>query len=850
MNKAPQQDSYQTLLQNIVEGVPIRVFWKDRDSRYLGCNTLFARDAGLTRADELIGKTDFELGWKDQAKLYRADDVRVMEKGIPRIGYVEYQTTLHGELIWLRTSKVPLRDTAQKVIGVLGSYEDITAQKQAEEALRESQTRLDLVLRSAGMGVWHWDLIKNRRHFDAQTCHLLGIDFAAFTGAEDEFFRAIHPDDHEAIRASLARTIEQNVPHEMDFRAVWPDGSVHHLSTRGRLISDAKGLPVGVSGIIWDITDRRGVEESLRVAAIAFESQEGMAITDASGVILRVNKAFTEMTGYSADEAVGQMASLLKSDRHDEAFYAAMGECIQRDGVWQGEVWDRRKNGEVFPTWLTITSVKGGDGAPTHYVNMQTDISQRMAAAEQIQRLAFYDLVTNLPNRRLLLDRLHQAQASSARRGRGGAILFIDLDNFKKINDTLGLEAGDQLLQQVAQRLTACTRKVDTVARIGGDEFVAMQEGLGEHAQGDATVARMGGDEFVVMIEDLSEHAQKAATQAEIVGEKIQTTLNRPYQLTGQECHCTSSIGVTLFYGHRESVDDLLKQADIAMYQAKAMGRNTMRFFDPDMQAAVTLRTNLETDLREAVRKNQFILHYQAQVDSTGRLTGVEALVRWQHPKRGLVAPLDFIPLAEETGLILPLGQWVLETACAQLVAWAARAETAQLTLAVNVSARQFRHPGFVEQVLAILDRLGVKSLKLKLELTESLLLDNVEDTIHKMTMLKTRGVSFSLDDFGTGYSSLAYLKRLPLDQLKIDQSFVRDVLTDPNDAAIARMIVTLGQSLGLTVIAEGVETEGQRDFLAHLGCNAYQGYLISQPLPLEEFGNFLNRVQFRTTEE
>ncbi|MDE2259700.1 MAG: EAL domain-containing protein [Betaproteobacteria bacterium] len=842
MNKTLQQDSFQPLLQDIVEGIPIRVFWKDRDSRFLGCNSLFARDAGLTRPDELIGKTDSELGWKDQAKLYRADDVRVMKQGAPRLGYIEFQTTLHGKTTWLRTSKVPLRDATQKVVGVLGSYEDITLQKQAEEALRESQERLDLALRSARMGVWQWDIVENKRHFDDQVCYLVGIDPATFTGAEEQFFGAIHPDDRAVIKASLDRTIEQDLPYEPEYRAVWPDGSIRHLTARGRVTRDDNGRPIRVNGIIWDITDRKGVEANLRIAAIAFESQEGMMITDAMGVILRVNQAFSKMTGYSADEAVGQTARLLKSNRHDETFYAAMWERIQRDGVWQGEVWDRRKNGDVFPTWLTMTAVKGGDGENTHYVSMQTDISQRKAADEQIQHLAFYDSLTSLPNRRLLLDRLHQAQASSARRKRSGAILFIDLDSFKNINDTLGHDAGDLLLLQVAQRLTTCTRDVDTVARIGGAEFVAMQAGLGGHTQEAATVARIGGDEFVVLLEDLSERAQEAATQAEIVGERIKSALNQPYQLTGQEYLSTSSIGVTVFYDPRESADDLLKQADLAMYQAKAMGRNAMRFFDPDMQAAVTLRANLEIDLREAIRKKQFILHFQAQVDSTGRLTGAEALVRWQHPRRGTVFPNEFIPLAEETGLILPLGHWVLETACAQLVAWAARTETAGLTLAVNVSARQFRHPDFVEQVQGLLGRLDANPLKLKLELTESLLLDNVDDTITKMTTLKAMGIGFSLDDFGTGYSSLSYLKRLPLDQLKIDQSFVRDVLTDPNDAAIARTIVALGQSLGLAVIAEGVETEDQRSFLAQLGCNAYQGYLFSKPLRLEEFEQFLNR--------
>ena len=347
----------------------------------------------------------------------------------------------------------------------------------------------------------------------------------------------------------------------------------------------------------------------------------------------------------------------------------------------------------------------------------------------------------------------------------------------------------------------------------------------------------------MVMLEDLSGNLQEAATQTEIVGEKILATLNETYELGNYKHHSTPSIGVTLFVDHQETIDELLKRADLAMYQAKAAGRNTLRFFDPDMQTLVTARATMEIDLRRAIVEKQFLVHYQAQVDSCGRVIGAEALVRWQHPERGLVSPADFIPLAEESGLILPIGHWVLEAACGKLAVWAAKPEMAHLTVAVNVSARQFSLPNFVEQVLAVVDYLGVRPDRLKLELTESLLLENAEDIIAKMLALRARGVGFSMDDFGTGYSSLSYLKRLPLDQLKIDQSFVRDVLTDSNDAAIARTVVALGQSLGLAVIAEGVETEAQREFLEAHGCHAYQGYLFSRPLPVEGFEEFAQRI-------
>lgn len=468
------------------------------------------------------------------------------------------------------------------------------------------------------------------------------------------------------------------------------------------------------------------------------------------------------------------------------------------------------RQGSIFNLLVSVGPLVDQQGALLGGVVTMTDITERKAAEQQIEQLAFYDPLTRLPNRRLLLDRLRQVLVSSARSEQLGALLFIDLDNFKALNDTLGHDIGDLLLEQVAQRLSGCVRAVDTVARLGGDEFV-------------------------VMLEDLSDHAEDAAAQAQIVGAKILAALGEPYHLAGRHYHrSTPSLGATLICDHENTVDELLKRADLAMYQAKAAGRNTLRFFDPAMQAMLEARTVLEADLRDGLQAGQFFLYYQPQVDSDTGLMGAEALVRWRHPRRGLVSPAEFIPLAEETGLILPLGQWVLETACAQLAAWAAQPQTAHLALAVNVSARQFHHPDFVAQVREALNQHGADPRRLKLELTESLLLNNVEDTVAKMAMLKTDGVGFSLDDFGTGYSSLSYLKRLPLDQLKIDQSFIRDILTDPNDAVIARTIVALAHSLGLAVIAEGVETAAQRDVLLGQGCRAFQGYFYGRPGPVE----------------
>jgi diguanylate cyclase (GGDEF)-like protein/PAS domain S-box-containing protein len=569
-------------------------------------------------------------------------------------------------------------------------------------------------------------------------------------------------------------------------------------------------------------TERTRVEQALRTSEatqrlIISASPVPLFLQDAQQNITFVNAAFTQTFGYQRDD-IPNIA-----DWRSKAY----PDPVYRQWVldtWQTALENVQPDGKTYrPIELDITckdhSVKkilasahavDNTGGAVRLIVLY-DITDLKAAQVEIEYLAFYDSLTQLPNRRLLQDRLKQALASSARNKSHGALLFIDLDNFKSLNDTRGHDMGDLLLQQVAQRLVSCVREGDTVARLGGDEFV-------------------------VMLEELSEIPADAAAQTETVGKTILAALTGHYQLNSYEHRSTPSIGVTLFSGHHQSTDELLRRADLAMYQAKAAGRNTLRFFDPIMQAAVTARVVLEADLREALRQKQFYLCYQPQVDGTGDLTGAEALLRWRHPQRGLVSPAEFIPMAEETGLILPLGHWVLETACAQLQTWSMQPETTQLTLAVNVSARQFHHPTFVEQVLAVLDHTGIRAEKLKLELTESLLLGDVEDTIAKMTALKARGVVFSLDDFGTGYSSLAYLKRLPLDQLKIDQSFVRDIFTDTNDAVIIRTIVNLGHSLGLSVIAEGVETPAQHDFLAAQGCHAFQGYLFGRPVPIDQF--------------
>jgi diguanylate cyclase (GGDEF)-like protein/PAS domain S-box-containing protein len=564
-------------------------------------------------------------------------------------------------------------------------------------------------------------------------------------------------------------------------------------------------------------------ESDPRIAAVVFEVSVGLMVTDARGVIERVNTAFSAITGYSREEALGRTPAMLSSGRHDAAFYQDMWAALREHGEWEGEIWNRRKNGEIYPEQLHIRAVYSGAAEArelTHYVAELTDITLRKQATEEIRSLAFYDPLTRLPNRRLLQDRLRQALAALARSNHVGALMFIDLDNFKQLNDTLGHNIGDLLLQQVAQRIQACVRAHDTVARLGGDEFV-------------------------VILEDLSRAPLAAAGQAEVVATKILGALNLPYRLGQHACHSTPSIGITLFSDPLRDPDELLIQADIAMYQAKSGGRNAMRFFDQQMQDSVNARAEMEEQLRRALDLHQLRLYYQVQVDRQGRPLGAEALLRWPKPQGeggGFVPPAEFIPLAEETGLILPIGAFVLEQACAQLAAWRGDPLMGGLVVAINVSARQFHQSGFADEVEQALRRHDVPRGLLKLELTESILVEHISDTIATMERLKQQGIRFSLDDFGTGYSSLQYLKQLPLDQLKIDQSFVRDLATDSSDQAIVSTIAGMARSLGLDVIAEGVESETQSSLLYAVGCHHYQGYLYGRPLPLAEFEQLVAR--------
>ncbi|MDD2723367.1 MAG: bacteriohemerythrin [Methylovulum sp.] len=791
-----------SLLNSMAEGA----YGVDTQGNCRFVNRSFLRILGYENADEVIGTHIHELIHHS----HPAAECRM---------YAAYRRNeaiyVADEVFWRKDgSAIPVEYWSQPIItdgvmtGAIATFVDITGRKQIEARLIESESRLRAIIDNEPECI---------KIVDAQGFVVM-MNPAGLAMVEADklqqvigkpVLNIIAPKYRKAY-IELQRRVLAGESMQMQYEILGLKGCCRWLDTHAVPMEEADGNVV-LLAVTRDITDRKKAEQQLRIAATVFESQEGMMVTDTSNIILQVNKAFTDITGYSAEDIVGKDPRILQSGREDQTFFAAMWEGIDKTGSWAGEIWNRRKNGDIYPQYLTITAVKDQEGMVTHHVGTLTDITLRKSAEEKIERLAFYDPLTNLPNRRLLQDRLKSALASSFRNGRKGALLFIDLDNFKTLNDTLGHDMGDLLLQQVAERLMLCVREADTVARLGGDEFV-------------------------VMLEDLSTHTIEAAKQAETIGNKILATINQPFRLTAHHYHSTPSIGITLFNGHGQSVNNLLKHADIAMYQAKMSGRNALRFFDQKMQDAITRRVLMEEDLRKALLNGQFELHYQIQVDGSWSPMGAEALIRWPHPKLGLVPPAEFIPLAEETGLILPIGQWVLESVCAQLKAWQQGPSTSGLELSLNVSAKQFFQADFVMQVRAAIQFYAINPKLLKLELTEGILLENIEETIATMNTLGEMGVQFSLDDFGTGYSSLQYLKKLPINQLKIDQSFVQDIGSDINGQVIVRTIIAMAANMNVGVIAEGVETAGQRQFLFENGCMNYQGYLFGKPLPIAQF--------------
>lgn len=636
--------------------------------------------------------------------------------------------------------------------------------------------------------------------------------------ATQSWLNALHPGDVERTIAVWSHSVATGKVYSVEFRVIdIATNAYRWQAVTAKPVRDARGVITKWYGIATDIHERKVADERANLLASRLDAtiesmSDGFVMIDRAGHIIHSNRMAELLLKRTRSDLLGKVLwheypELVETRLYGECARAFDHQCaIEYEGF-----------SILFHHWFEIRIYPADELVSVCF----RDISSRKTAEAEIQRLAFHDQLTGLPNRQLLRDRLQHALLMTKRAQRIGAVMFIDLDNFKTLNDTQGHHKGDLLLQQLAQRLTECVREIDTVARLGGDEFVVILEQLGCDAVG-------------------------AATQAELISEQILAALNRPCDLDGYQHVGTASIGVTLLDSEIDSIEEVLKRADMAMYRAKAAGRNAIRFYDPEMQTTIAAKMVLETGLRESIKSQLFTLYYQPQLDMDDRIVGAEALVRWTHPAHQDVPPAVFIPVAEETGLILQLGQWVLETACARLAQWAADPDTARLTLAVNVSAHQFRHRDFVGNVLQAVRACGADPAQLKLELTETALIHDIDDAVSKISALKEHGIRFSLDDFGTGYSSLSYLRFLPLEQLKIDRSFISRIPGNANDVAVVEAIIAMGHKLGLDVVAEGVETEQQRTFLAGQGCNAYQGYLFSKPFCIEEFTAFLRRLNPR----
>jgi diguanylate cyclase (GGDEF)-like protein/PAS domain S-box-containing protein len=781
------------------------------DATNIDVNQTFVEMSGYRR-DEIVGRTSTELKlFAHPEDLGRFADLLSRQ---PTFRDIQVELlTKDGRTLWgiISASLVEINGE----LCALSFMRNVTALKQAQDSLRASELRYRTAFQTS------LDAIAITRRSDgtylelnSALCEDLGYERDELIGhGAGELGIWADLNDRDRFVSEVS---DSGVCREMQAQFRRKSGEVFWGIVSASSI-EIDGTPCILS-VFRDVTNLRSAQEALKASEARYRTAFQTSL-DAINIFklsdsrfIDVNQKFLEITGYAREEVVGQTAETI-TFWHDKSERDKVLKLLRTGSGYRDlQTQFKRKNGEVF--WGVVSASPMEIEGETFVLSVLRDISGAKHAEEEIRTLAFFDPLTGLANRRMLMEQLRKSIAFSARSHRKRALLIVDLDDFKNLNDTLGHETGDLLLREVGQRISACVRESDTVGHLGGDEFV-------------------------LLLEDLGETPEVAAAQAKIIAEKVLAQVDLPYQLEGRECVISCSIGITVFGDSQENINEVLQQADIAMYQAKGAGRNTLRFFAPELQAAVNIRASMEEDLRQGIKNDQFMLYYQPQVED-GRLIGAEALLRWQHPRLGVLLPGEFIQLAEQSRLILPLGNWVLDAACRQIAAWAVDNRTASIVLAVNISALQLRQADFVDEVLGALERSGANPRNLKLELTESMLVDNIEEVIAKMTVLRTHGLRFSIDDFGTGYSSLTYLKRLPIDQLKIDRSFVRDLLVDLSSAAIAQTIISLSQIMGLSVIAEGVETIEQLNLLAKLGCHSYQGYLFSPPVPLETFEQFL----------
>ncbi len=727
-----------------------------------------------------------------------------------------YEIEVHhkdGERRRLEVVETPVFDQERKVVSIEGIAHDITAKKQAEDALRTHQQHLTTLLETIPHGIQENDLEGVVTYSNPAHHHMLGYQTGELIG---KAIWDMHPAeaDKQKLQDYLGYlVVEQPEPTPYYTTSLRKDGIPVDLQVDWTYKRDERGELIGFISVITDVSERKKAEQHLRQAAAVYENTtEAVVITDERANVIAVNRAFTEISGYAQEEVIGRNPRLWKSEQHDEAFYQALWTSLKETDQWRGEIWNRRKSGDVYPAWMSVNAIRDDNGRLTNYIAVTSDISAIKQSQERIQHLAHHDPLTGLPNRLLFNARLEHGLQRADREGVRVAVLFLDLDNFKPINDGLGHPVGDRVLQEVAKRLGSRVRQGDTVARIAGDEFSIILEGIAE------------------------------TRDASMLAEKLLVVLDTPIAIDGRELHVTASIGISLYPDDGGDVTTLMKNADAAMYRAKEHGRNRYCFYTGELTKAALERLEIENALRKALSRNQLEVYFQPQYSlSTGRLAGAEALLRWQHPELGSVSPSRFVPIAESTGLILPIGEWVLRNACTQARAWQ-EAGFDIGRIAVNVAGQQIQHAKIVDAVADALEASGLDPRHLELEITESFIMQQAERAIGTLQTLRGLGVKLAIDDFGTGYSSLSYLKRLPIDRLKLDRSFVSDIPRNPDDIAIARAVIALGKSLELEVVAEGVESAEQQAFLESEGCDLVQGFLYSRPVPAAEMEAVVRR--------
>ena len=807
-------EAWASKLSLAVEQSPASVYITDLDGRIEYVNEKFVESTGYTRA-EAIGQNTRLLRPLMQDESVYLEIWNAVRAGQNWQGELETRRR-DGTNFWERLLIAPLRDSDGTITNFMAIRENISELREVMTRLQESENRF---LGAMSVMVEGLAILSPQGHF------IFGNRaIKEFLGCADRDLQDHTPQDLglERLREDGSVCPPEELPsfitlHEgrevRDFvvghRSA--DGTIRWFQVNTSPLRMGEEQNFGVVMTLSEITERRRAEEQLKLAFAAIRySGEGILVTDAGQRVLSVNPAFEAMTGYRAEEIIGETPAIVASGRHDERFYAAIHEVLKRNGHWQGEVWNQRKSGEVFPEWLGVSVVRDDDGQAKYYVYIYSDMTERIETQQRIEMLAHHDPLTGLPNRLLLRDRVEQAQAKASRMHSHVALMFLDLDRFKTINDSLGHPVGDALLREVVERLKSCVRESDTISR-------------------------QGGDEFIILLNDVRDSEAVAR-----VAEKIHQRMAEPIVIGNHSLSSSFSIGVALYPDDGEDFDSLLQKADTAMYHAKEAGRNGHRFFTEQMNQKVVEHLTMETQLRHALENNEFVLHYQPQLDlHEGGIIGVEALIRWNNPEQGLVAPSRFIPVAEDSGLIVPIGAWVLNEACRQARAWQ-DAGLAPFVVAVNLSAVQFKRMDLVTTVINALVLSDLDSQWLELELTESILIQDAEATLDSVRRLKALGVKLSVDDFGTGYSSLTYLKRFAVDKLKIDQSFVRDLVSDPDDAAIVRAIIQMAHSLKLKTIAEGVESEELANLLRLFHCDEIQGFWFARPLPADQLEAFV----------